>query len=77
MKCEAIKCMHDLNQNVEILRAKAGRMASYGVTVDTTQVALVIIANIDLAAAEEWGSEFGKMLQTVHRWYLRVQLRAQ
>lgn len=58
-----------VNQNVEVLRAKAGRMRSYGITVDDAQLALVILANVEIAAKEEYGSEFRPALQVIRRKY--------
>jgi hypothetical protein len=57
----------NVNANMELLCAKAGRMVSYGVTIDETQLALVLVANINVATSEVWGREFRPALQTIHR----------
>ena len=53
--------------NVELLRAKIARMHSYGIVVDDTQLALVLLANIELATSEAWCWEFCPALQTIRR----------
>lgn len=58
-----------VNQNVEILCSRAGRIKSYGITVDKAQPALVILANIETAAKEDYGSEFRPALQVIRRKY--------
>ena len=55
--------------NIELLRAKIARMHSYGIIIDDTQMALVLLANIELAASEAWGREFRPALQTIRRTY--------
>lgn len=40
-------------------------MKSYGITLDDVQLALVILANIKIAAKEEYGSEFCPALQVI------------
>jgi len=55
---------------MELLRSKAGPMHSYGITIDDTQLALVLIANIALATSEDWGREFRPTLQTIRRCYV-------
>ncbi len=44
-------------------------MHSYGIVVNDTQLALVLLANIKLAASEAWGCKFCPALQTIHRTY--------
>ena len=44
-------------------------MHSYGIVVDDTQLALVLLANIELATSEAWGREFRPALQTIRRAY--------
>lgn len=56
-----------VDQNVEVLRLKAGRMKSHGITMDNAQLALIILANIKIAAKEEYGSEFRPALQVIRR----------
>eukprot|EP00804_Cyclotella_cryptica_P000999 CCRYP_012348-RA/>CCRYP_012348-RA protein AED:0.11 eAED:0.11 QI:0/0/0/1/1/1/3/0/1327 len=50
---------------MELLRAKAGRMTAYSITVDDSQLALVLLANIDSASSHDWGREFCPTLQTI------------
>jgi hypothetical protein len=40
-------------------------MHSYGIIVNDTQLALVLLTNIKLIASEEWGPEFWPALQTI------------
>lgn len=58
-----------VSANMELLRAKAGRMTAYGITVDDSQLALVLLANIDVATGHDWGREFRPTLQTIRRKY--------
>jgi len=44
-------------------------MHSYGIIIDGTQLALVLLTNIELAASEAWGREFRPALQTIRRTY--------
>jgi hypothetical protein len=44
-------------------------MHSYGITVDKTQLALVILANVELTSCEDWEHEFCPALQTIHHAY--------
>eukprot|EP00804_Cyclotella_cryptica_P028485 CCRYP_020574-RA/>CCRYP_020574-RA protein AED:0.76 eAED:0.38 QI:0/-1/0/1/-1/1/1/0/353 len=44
-------------------------MHSYGVVVDDTQLALILLANVELATSEAWGREFRPALQTIRRAY--------
>ena len=41
----------------------------YGVNMDDTQIALIIIANVEAAATHEYGEEFKIALQTIRRRY--------
>jgi hypothetical protein len=43
-----------VSANMELLRSKAGSMHSYGITIDLTQIALVLLANIPLATSKDW-----------------------
>jgi hypothetical protein len=54
-----------VSANMELLRSKAGRMQSYGIAIDDTQLALVLLANIDLAASKNWGHEFHLTIQSI------------
>jgi hypothetical protein len=55
--------------NVELLHAKIARMHSYGIVVDDAQLALVLLANVELTTSEAWGREFRPALQTIGRAY--------
>ena len=44
-------------------------MHSYSIVIDDTQLALVLLTNIELAASEAWGREFRPALQTIRRNY--------
>lgn len=55
--------------NVEALRAKTARIHTYGINMDDTQIALIILANIEVAAAQDYGAEFKTALQTIRRRY--------
>eukprot|EP00804_Cyclotella_cryptica_P011508 CCRYP_017067-RA/>CCRYP_017067-RA protein AED:0.60 eAED:0.30 QI:0/0/0/0.5/0/0.5/2/0/565 len=58
---------------MELLRAKAGRMTAYGITINDSQLALVLLANIDVVTGHDWGRDWGRefcpTLQTIHRKY--------
>lgn len=56
-----------VSANMELLRSKAGRLQSYGIKLDDTQLAIVLLANIDVAAGDDWGREFRPALQTIRR----------
>ena len=58
-----------VNVNMELLRSKVGRLTSYGITIDDTQLALILLANIDTAASNEGGHKFRPTLQTIRRCY--------
>jgi hypothetical protein len=58
-----------VDANMELLRSKVGHLTSYGITIDNTQLALILLANIDTAASNEWGREFRPTLQTIRRRY--------
>ena len=58
-----------INNNVEALRAKTARLHTYGINMDDTQIALIILANIEVAATQDYGTEFKTALQTIRRWY--------
>jgi hypothetical protein len=53
--------------NIELLRAKIARMHSYGIIVDDTQLAFILLANVKLATSKAWGREFCPALQTIRR----------
>jgi hypothetical protein len=56
-----------VSANIELLRLKASLLLSYGINIDNTQLAIVFIANIDIAASNNWGCEFRPALQTIRR----------
>eukprot|EP00804_Cyclotella_cryptica_P013550 CCRYP_012907-RA/>CCRYP_012907-RA protein AED:0.59 eAED:0.66 QI:0/0/0/1/1/1/2/0/788 len=58
-----------VSANMELLCAKAGWMTAYGITVDDSQLALVLLDNIDVATGHDWGSKFRPTLQTIRRKY--------
>ena len=58
-----------VSANMELLRLKAGCMQSYGIAIDDTQLALVLLANIDLAVSKNWGREFRPTLQSIRCKY--------
>ena len=58
-----------VSTNYENLRAQCARLKSYGITVTEPQQAMIILANIEKAAAEDYGREFRPALQTVRRAY--------
>ena len=55
--------------NVERLRTKLGKAKSYGINLDETIVALVIVHNITYAQNEPWGNEFRTVLQAIRQKY--------
>ena len=44
-------------------------MAAYGITISEPSVAIVIIANVDAVAQEEYGVDFRQSLQAIWRRY--------
>ena len=58
-----------VDTNVELLRTKLAKTNSYGITLDETIVALIIIHNITYAQNEPWGGEFRNVLQTLRQKY--------
>jgi hypothetical protein len=58
-----------VSANMEPLCSKAGRMQSYEIAINVTQLVLVLLANIDLAASENWGHEFRPTLQSIRHKY--------
>ena len=54
---------------MELLCSKAGPMHFYGVTIDDTQLALLLLSNIALATSKDWGQEFCQTLQIIRRCY--------
>jgi len=58
-----------VSHNVELLKARAAKLAAYGVNVDETHLVLVTMANVEAAAKEEYGSEFRPALRTLRRTF--------
>ena len=56
-----------VSANMELLRAKARCMHSYGINIDPTQLAFILLANIDVAASEDWSCVFCPALQPIRR----------
>ena len=48
-------------------KTESVRMETYGVNVDDTQIALVILANIKIAAREDYGHKFRPALQVIRK----------
>jgi hypothetical protein len=59
-----------VSANMELLRAKAGCMHSYGINIGPTQLTLILLANVDVAASENWDHEFCPALQTIRRHFM-------
>eukprot|EP00956_Cyclotella_meneghiniana_P030944 scaffold79700_cov45-Cyclotella_meneghiniana.AAC.4 len=55
--------------NMEVLRAKANRVISYGISHDDTEIALTLLANVDKATHHDWGLEFRPAMQEVRKNY--------
>ena len=53
--------------NVERLRSQAAKSNGYGVKVGEDVIVLIIIANIEWAASQEWGGEFRNAMQFIRR----------
>ena len=47
------------------MRSKAGRLHSYGIKLDDTQLAIVLLAYIDVPAGDDWGRKFRPALQAI------------
>ncbi len=58
-----------ISMNMESLQALVIRMSTYGINIGTEQIALVLIANIKLAAKEEYGCDFHLALHKIHAKY--------
>jgi hypothetical protein len=54
---------------MELLWAKVARIHSYGITVDDTQLAIILLANVELAASEDYGCEFCPAIQAIRHKY--------
>ena len=55
--------------NNEALRTRIANLRGLGITVDPTQHAFVLIANLEAATKEEWGRDFRSVLDDVRRKY--------
>ena len=53
--------------NMEVLRSHCARLQSYGITITEPQQAIILLANVETAAAQEYGQEFRPALQTIRR----------
>jgi len=49
-------CRKKVSTNMELLHSKAGCLHSYGIKIDDMQLAIVLIANIDVAASNNWST---------------------
>jgi hypothetical protein len=58
-----------ISMNMESLQALVVRMSTYGINNGTVQIALVLIANIELAAKEDYGCNFCSELHKIHAKY--------
>ncbi len=58
-----------ISMNMETLQALVVRMSTYGIDIGTVQIALVLIANIKLAAKEDYGCDFCSALHKIHAKY--------
>ncbi len=58
-----------ISMNMESLQALVVRMSTYGIDIGTAQIALVLIANIKLAAKEDYGCDFCSALHKIRAKY--------
>ncbi len=58
-----------ISMNTESLQALVVRMSTYGINIGTAQIALVLIANIKLAAKEDYGCNFCSALHNKRAKY--------
>ncbi len=58
-----------ISMNMESLQALVVRMSTYGINIGTAQIALVLIANIKLAAKEDYGRDFRLALHKIGAKY--------
>jgi hypothetical protein len=58
-----------ISMNMASLQALVVRMSTYGIDIGTVQIALVLIANIKLAAKEDYGCNFRSALHKIHAKY--------
>ena len=55
--------------NVEMLKAKAAKVQSYGIKIDTALIVLTIFANVERAVTYEWAREFRPAMQVIRSKY--------
>jgi hypothetical protein len=55
--------------NIEALKKEAGLLAALGITIDNSQLAANILANVTHAAKQSWGRDFEPALRTLRRTY--------
>ena len=55
--------------NVERLRSQAAKSNGYGVKVGEEVIVLIIIANIEWAASQDWGGEFLDAMRNIRKQY--------
>jgi hypothetical protein len=58
-----------VSMNMESLQALVIMMSTYGINIGTVQIALVLIANIELAAKEDYGRDFHLALHKIRAKY--------
>ncbi len=58
-----------ISMNMESLQALVVRMSTYGMDIGTAQITLVLIANIELAAKEDYGCNFRLALHKIRAKY--------
>ena len=58
-----------IGTNVETLKAKAAKVQSYGIKIDTAILVLTIFANIERAVPHEYGREFRPAMQAIRKKY--------
>ena len=58
-----------VQHNMQTLTTKATRIKSFGVTLDNTHLAMVIMTNIEAAAKTKWGEDFKQAISTIRGQY--------
>jgi hypothetical protein len=58
-----------ISLNMESLQALVVRMSTYGINIGTAQITLVLIANVELAAKEDYGCNFQSALHKIRAKY--------
>jgi hypothetical protein len=58
-----------ISMNMESLQALVVRMSTYGIDIGPVQIALVLIANIELGAKEDYGHDFRSALHKIRARY--------